>query len=152
MIVRLAGEADVPAAAALERATFSEGADEAMMARMLSDGRHALLLAEEDGALLGYVWYEFVLDEGYVGNLAVAPEHRRKGVGRALAEGMLSDARERGLAFLTLEVRESNAPARALYEKTGFCPAGVRKNYYERPRENGVILTAFFPKEEEKLC
>ncbi|MBQ3275716.1 MAG: GNAT family N-acetyltransferase, partial [Oscillospiraceae bacterium] len=85
-------------------------------------------------------------------NLAVAEDARRRGVGRALTEAMLESARDRGLRFLTLEVRESNAPARALYEKTGFRPAGVRKNYYERPREDGVILTAFFPKEEERKC
>ena len=71
---------------------------------------------------------------------------------RALTEAMLSDAETKGLAFLTLEVRESNAPARALYEKAGFRTAGVRKNYYERPREDAVLMTAAFPKEDEGIC
>ena len=143
---------DIPALAALERACFPEGADEAMLERFLSDGRHRLLVAEEGGALLGYAWYEFVLDEGYVGNVAVAAEHRRRGVGRLLTEDMLSDARAKRLAFLTLEVRESNIPARGLYEKTGFQVVGRRKNYYERPREDAVLMTAVFPKEEETIC
>ena len=143
---------DIPALAALERACFPEGADEAMLERFLSDGRHRLLLAEEDGTLLGYAWYEYVLDEGYVGSVAVAAEHRRRGVGRLLVEDMLSDARALRLAFLTLEVRESNIPARRLYEKAGFRDAGRRKNYYERPREDAVLMTAVFPKEEDTIC
>ena len=152
MTIREARGEDIPALAALERACFPEGADEAQMERLFSDGRHRLLLAEEDGTLLGYAWYESVLDEGYVGNVAVAAEHRRRGVGRLLVEDMLSDARALRLAFLTLEVRESNTPARRLYEKTGFRVAGRRKNYYERPREDAVLMTAVFPKEEETIC
>ena len=152
MKCRLARGEDIPALAALERACFPEGADEAMLERFLSDGRHRFLLAEEDGTLLGYAWYEYVLDEGYVGNVAVAAEHRRRGVGRLLVEDMLSDARAMHLAFLTLEVRESNTPARGLYEKTGFQVVGRRKNYYERPREDAVLITAVFPKEEETIC
>ncbi len=152
MTVREARGEDIPALAALERACFPEGADEAQMERLFSDGRHRFLLAEEDGALLGYAWYEFVLDEGYVGNVAVAAEHRRRGVGRALVADMLSDAASLGLAFLTLEVREGNLPARRLYGRAGFRVAGRRKNYYERPREDAVLMTAAFPKEEETIC
>ncbi len=139
---------DIPALAALARACFPEGADAAMLERLLSDGRHRFLLAEEDGTLLGYAWYESVLDEGYVGNVAVAAEHRRRGVGRALVADMLSDASSLGLAFLTLEVREGNLPARRLYESCGFQTVAVRKNYYERPWEDAVLMTAFFGEEE----
>ncbi|MBQ3276493.1 MAG: GNAT family N-acetyltransferase, partial [Oscillospiraceae bacterium] len=88
MTVRLARGEDIPAVAALERAVFPEGAAEDLLRRMLADGRHVLLLAEEDGEMLGYAWYEFVRDEGDVGNLAVKPRHRRRGAGRALAEAM----------------------------------------------------------------
>ena len=150
--VRPARDEDLPAAAAMERALFPAGCDEALLRRMLADGRHAMLLSEEAGELLGYVWYEFVLDEGYVGNLAVAPERRRQGVGAALAEAMIADAARRGLAFLTLEVRQSNLPARRLYERAGFRAVGERKNYYERPREDAVLMTAAFPKEDEGIC
>ncbi len=137
---RLARGEDIPALAALERACFPEGADEAMLERFLSDGRHRFLLAEEDGTLLGYAWYEFVLDEGYVGNVAVAAEHRRQGVGRALVADMLSDAASLGLAFLTLEVRESNLPAQSLYRALGFLAVGRRKRYYEDNGEDALIM------------
>ena len=151
-VLRAARETDLPSLAALERAIFSWGADEALLRRMLSDGRHEFLIAETDGVLAGYGWYEFVLDEGYVGNLAVAEEHRRRGLGKALTRALLDDARDRGLVFLTLEVRESNLPARRLYEKAGFRTVGIRKNYYERPRENAVLMTVSLSREAEPIC
>ena len=140
--LRPAREGDIPALAAMERAFFPDAPAEDWLLRMLRDGRHVFLLWEEEGSLLGYAWYEFVLDEGSVGDVAVAPEARRRGIGRALTEAMLADAGERGLATLTLEVRQSNAPARALYESCGFREVGRRKNYYEKPREDALLLTA----------
>ena len=140
--LRPAREGDIPALAAMERAFFPDAPAEAWLLRMLRDGRHGFLLWEEEGSLLGYAWYEFVLDEGSVGDVAVAPEARRRGIGRALTEAMLADAGERGLATLTLEVRQSNAPARALYESCGFREVGRRKNYYEKPREDALLLAA----------
>lgn len=148
MEIRSAREEDIPAVAALEAACFTAGADEALLRRMLADESHVILCAGEGGTLAGYAYYQFVADEGYVGNLAVAEEYRRRGVGRALTEAMCRSAREKGLAFLTLEVRESNLPARRLYESCGFCTAAVRKNYYERPREDAVLMTAYFRAEE----
>ena len=85
-------------------------------------------------------WYK----TGYVGNLAVRPDRRRQGLGAALVAAMGAAAREKGLAFLTLEVRESNLPARRLYEKCGFAAVGTRKNYYEKPTENAVLMTRSF--------
>ncbi len=150
-LIRRAGEGDLPALAALERENFPLGADGETMARLMADGRHVFFLAEEDGRAAGYGWYEFVLDEGGVGNLAVRPACRRRGLGRLLTEAMVSDARSRGLAFLTLEVRESNIPARRLYESCGFKTAGVRKNDYEKPAEDAVLMTIPFDK-EATLC
>jgi len=142
MELRLAREADIPAIAALEAATFSDGAGEDMLSRMHRGENAVILCAAEGEALAGYAYFQFVLDEGYVGNVAVAEAFRRRGVGRRLTEAMLAQARERGLSFLTLEVRESNAPARALYAQCGFALAGRRKNYYEKPREDALLLTA----------
>ncbi len=141
--LRPAREEDIPALAEMERAFFPDAPAEDWLLRMLRDGRHVFLLWEDDGRVLGYAWYEFVLDEGSVGDVAVAPEARRRGVGRALTEAMLADARARGLVTLTLEVRQSNAPARALYELCGFREVGRRRNYYEKPREDALLLTAF---------
>ena len=147
MTVRPAAKEDIPAIAAMEAATFPSGASESFLASLI-DGAGAVLAAAEGGALLGYAWYQLVLDEGYVGNVAVAEGCRRQGVGTALVRAMLADAGERGAAFLTLEVRESNAAARRLYERCGFETVGVRRNYYERPREDAVLMTAFFGDEE----
>lgn len=80
--------------------------------------------------------------EGEILNLAVAPAFRRLGVGQAILRQMLSFAAQRGGERVFLEVRESNGPARRLYEKEGFLPCGVRKNYYNHPRENALLLFA----------
>ena len=107
-------------------------------------GRHIFLAAVENGAVLGYVGLEYVLDEGYISNIAVAPAARRRGIADMLLDGLESRARGLGLSFMTLEVRRGNAPARALYEKHGFAVAGERKNYYTRPREDAVLMTLEF--------
>ena len=140
--LRPAREEDIPALAEMERAFFPDAPAEDWLFRMLRDGRHVFLLWEDGGRVLGYAWYEFILDEGSVGDVAVAPEARHRGIGRALTEAMLADARARGLATLTLEVRQSNAPARTLYERCGFREVGRRRNYYEKPREDALLLTA----------
>jgi len=102
-----------------------------------------LAALDDDGIVLGYVGLMFVLDEGYISNVAVAPEERRQGVADALISALVDRTRNK-LAFLTLEVRESNAAAISLYKKHGFEIVGNRKNYYERPRESALLMTLFF--------
>ena len=87
-----------------------------------------ILAAEEGNDLLGYVWARFVLDEGDIGNVAVAPDSRRRGIGAALLKALFAESERRGAAVLQLEVRESNLAARRLYEKNGFEIVGKRKN------------------------
>ena len=149
MIVRPAVPADIPAVAALERREFAAGADEGMLSRLLDSDGGVILAAVENGGLIGCVWACFVLDEGEIGNIAVAPEHRRRGAGEALLTALCAEAERRNAAALLLEVRESNLAARRLYEKTGFETVGKRKNYYEKPVENAILMTKFFPKEAE---
>ena len=79
-------------------------------------------------------------DEGEILNLGVAPRHRRRGVGRALVERTLDGLRSRGVRVVYLEVRESNAAARRLYETMGFAEVGRRGRYSQRPVEDAVIL------------
>ena len=98
-------------------------------------------IAVEGEEILGYMGMSYVLDEGYVYNVAVFPQHRRKGVAQKLIEALTQVSMENELSFLTLEVRESNAAAIALYEKFQFEKAGIRKNFYSQPQENGVIMT-----------
>ena len=98
----------------------------------------------EDGTLLGYAGLLVVLDEGYITNVAVRPAYRRQGIASDLLGVFERFARGHQLTFLTLEVRASNAPAIALYEKYGFQRAGVRPNYYQSPREDAIIMTREF--------
>ena len=141
MEIRQILDTEIAAVARMEGEIFPLGATENMLRTMLTGGSGAVLGAFREGELLGYAWFQSVMDEGYVGNVAVAEPYRRAGIGRALTEAMLALGRERGLAFLTLEVRESNRPARALYEQCGFRAVAVRKNYYEKPREDAVLMT-----------
>ena len=138
MRIEKAGPESVPAIAALERICFpADPWPTDLIARLLP----GFTLAAEDGALLGYLVLSSVLDEGSIDNIAVAPPYRRRGIGDALLADAVRRGREEGLSFITLEVRASNTPAVRLYEKHGFREAGRRRNYYEKPREDAIIMT-----------
>ena len=129
-------------AAEIERLCFSDPWSEKMLAEHLANPCSLTLAAVGDtGRLLGYVGLLAVVDEGYITNVAVRPDCRRQGVASSLLRALEARGRARNLTFLTLEVRQSNAPARALYEKLGYVQAGLRRNYYENPREDAVIMT-----------
>lgn len=135
----------LPRVAALEKVCFPADPWSEQLFRDALDSPHtAILLAEgTDGAILGYAVLSVVLDEGNLDNIAVAPNARRRGVADALLGALTGFGREH-LAVLMLEVRASNAPAIALYEKHGFRPVGRRKNYYTEPREDAVLMTLDF--------
>lgn len=105
-------------------------------------GKGIFLAAVADGLVAGYAGCQTVLDEGYITNVAVRPEFRRQGVAGALLAELLR--RAEGLAFVTLEVRESNAAAIALYEKYGFVRAGMRRGFYRQPTEDALLMTRYF--------
>ncbi len=129
----------------IERQCFSCPWTLDQLRSQLSDDRHVFLAAvAENGAVLGYVGMMFVLDEGYISNVAVAPAYRRQGVADALISALMMRAEELGLAFATLEVRAGNEPAKALYAKHGFVPVGRRKNYYDLPKEDAILMTRFW--------
>lgn len=136
---------DLPAVAALEKTCFpADPWSEALFRDALDNPAVAILLAKgEGGAVLGYAVLSVVLDEGNLDNIAVAPEHRRRGVAGALLGAITGFGREH-LSVLMLEVRASNAPAIALYEKHGFVAVGRRKNYYDAPREDAVLMNLTF--------
>jgi len=129
----------------LEKLCFSLPWTREMLQSQLPDEQHVFLAAEdENGMLQGYVGMMTVLDEGYISNVAVDPVCRRQGIGDALIRELLRRCEERALSFVSLEVREHNEPAIALYRKHGFMPVGLRKNYYEAPRENAIIMTKYW--------
>ena len=141
----------IPQIAALERACFSDPWSENLLEDALFDPQASFIVAqdsEEEGNVLGYAGLHAVLDEGYIDNIAVNPDARRHGVASALLD-VFCRFGAANLAFLTLEVRKSNTAAIALYEKNGFQWAGLRPGYYQHPREDAVIMTREFKKEEE---
>lgn len=134
----------IPQIAALEKTCFSHPWSEELLRQALWNEAAAIVVAEgEDGTVLGYAGVSTVLDEGYIDNVAVNPRFRRQGVADELIAALARFGRAK-LAFLTLEVRASNAPAIALYRKHGFEEAGRRKNYYTKPAEDAVIMTRYF--------
>ncbi len=137
MVIRDARQEDIPAIAALESACFSDPWPEDFIGRWLEK----ILVAEKDGRLLGYAALSDVLDEGSLDSVAVDPAFRRMGTADALLEAVLDRARERKLTFVTLEARAGNGAAIALYAKHGFVQVGRRTNYYERPREDAILMT-----------
>lgn len=143
MEIRDVREGDLEGIALIERECFSVPWTVEQLRIQLRPG-HVFLAACEDGELLGYVGMEYVLDEGYISNAAVARRYRRRGAAGALLRELEARARALGLAFLTLEVRESNLPARALYANSGYAVAGRRRNYYQKPREDAILMTLEF--------
>ena len=135
--------------AELEQICFSDPWSRRMLSEHLENECAATLVAlADDGTILGYAGLLVILDEGYITNVAVRPEYRRQGVAGELLGVFRRFAEGNRLAFLTLEVRESNAAARALYAKYGYKEVGVRKNYYDHPKENAVLMTLEFDRAE----
>ena len=89
----------------------------------------------------GYCGLWSVLGEGNITNMAVAEKYRRNGVAEALMKEMEERGRQKDVTIFFLEVRESNDAARRLYEKMGYEQIGVRKNFYEKPAENAIIMS-----------
>lgn len=129
--------------AELEQACFSEPWSEETLLSAFKTGTK-FFVAVKNNKVLGYLGISCIIDEGYITNVAVFPEYRRLGVASALLNRVFSHARDEGLSFVSLEVRESNEGAIALYEKYGFKTEGKRKNFYTAPLEDALIMTKRF--------
>ena len=129
--------------AEIEERCFSTPWSAAALAEEL-DNPHAVFLVAADGEqVLGYAGMHHIGDEGYIDNVAVAPEARRQGVARLLMAALESYGREHALYRLTLEVRASNAAAIALYKGAGYVCDGVRPNFYRKPTEDAAIYSRY---------
>ena len=126
--------------AQLEKQCFSDPWSEKSIASELDNPLSLWLVAVEAGEVVGYVGSQTVLGETDMMNLAVAPEARRQGTGRALVLALVEALTEKGSRSLMLEVRVSNTPAQKLYESLGFSQVGRRPKYYVNPREDALIL------------
>lgn len=130
----------MPGIAALEAANFSLPWDEASILRELDNRLSLWLTAVEDGIVLGYVGSQTVFEDADILNVCTAPEARRRGVAETLMRELERQLPLRGAEQITLEVRASNLPAIRLYEKLGYRQIGLRRNYYEKPREDALIM------------
>ena len=140
MIIRSMKMEDVPQIACLETICFSDPWSEKSIASELANPLSCWMVAEEQGRVAGYVGSQSVLDAADMMNIAVAPDFRRQGIGKQLIVALMEQLQRRNVIALFLEVRVSNAPAIALYEKLGFEQVGRRPRYYHNPREDALIL------------
>ncbi len=106
-----------------------------------SDNYEYVAAITSEGALVGYAGMQVVLDEAEITNIAVDGQLRNRGIASKLLEALVTLCARRGVKYLHLEVRESNEAARHLYEKKGFEIDGMRKNFYQKPTENAVLMT-----------
>lgn len=128
----------------IENECFSHPWSRRSIESELQNDTSRFLAAVDDGEVIGYIGMSAVIDEGYLFNAAVDSHYRKKGVGSALVRELVTWCQKHDFAFLTLEVRESNAPAIALYSRFGFVRVGERKNYYSDPAENALLMTKYF--------
>lgn len=148
--IRPAVPPDLEAMLRIERASFSDPWSEDAFTTALALERMRVYVAEMnadhqqggdgEAGLLGYVVALVIGPEAEIADLAVAPRARRRGIGRALLERALVELAEEGVRTLYLEVRESNLPARSLYDSYGFDPVGRRRGYYREPLEDALVL------------
>lgn len=134
----------ISAVASLEREYFSHPWSDKSLEEELDNSQAHFLCATADGCVVGYIGVQEIVGEAYITNVAVSERFRRRGIAEKLLEEAERGARERGCVLITLEVRASNAPAKALYIKRGFEKVGTRKNFYSDPREDAEIMTKFF--------
>lgn len=136
--------ADIPEVMAVERAAYSEGWPSTAFERELTSNsvaRYIVFRGAADGAVLGFAGLWLMVDEAHVVTVGVLPECRRRGFGRVLVHGLILVAIDHQMALATLEVRESNEAARALYRRYGFYEVGRRKRYYADNHEDAIIMT-----------
>ena len=101
---------------------------------------HYVVCTDGAGNVLGYIGSRIVLDSADITNVAVRPVYRRRGIARQLVGRMLAQMAEKGVTGVLLEVRESNLPAQNCYAQAGFTVVGRRKNYYELPKEDALLM------------
>ena len=135
-------EEQIPQIAELEKQCFSDPWSEASLRSELSSPVSVWVVAEQQGAVVGYAGAHLVEGDADILNVAASPLLRRQGIGRTVLTALLRELRQRNAASVILEVRESNLPALGLYASLGFRQVGLRPGYYEKPRENALLLRA----------
>ena len=131
---------DIPFVADMEKKIFSMPWSENAFRQALESTNTIYLVAEYENIVVGYCGMYYVMNEADITNVAVDSNYRKNGIAIAMLKEIIAGAKKKGIENVTLEVRESNVPAIKLYEKLGFKESGIRKNFYEKPVENAIIM------------
>ena len=127
--------------AEIEKLCFSEPWSEETIKDELDTPLSRYFVCQAGERVLGYIGTRILFDQCDITNIAVHPDARRGGIATLLLDELIKTVRPMGVEVLYLEVREGNTPARAFYEKSGFVPVGRRKNYYNLPTEDAILMT-----------
>lgn len=149
-MIRKIRQEDVPQIHEIEKRCFAMPWSEESILHDVKENVVArwLVMDDGEGSVLAYAGMWFVLDEAHVCNVAVHPDHRRKGYGRQIFEALQALAKENSMSMMTLEVRRSNIAAQNLYHACGFLDVGYRKRYYEDNKEDALIMYKEFACEQ----
>ena len=140
----------IPQIARIEQLCFTDPWSEALLESELDAPLARYFIYEEDGQVLGYIGTRMIFDACEIANVAVDPAHRRKGIALALYRALEEECRLRNIIQLDLEVRASNLGAQEFYRFCGFTNVGKRRNYYESPREDAILMSRLLGNEEEQ--
>ena len=140
VIIEMASE-HVSSLAQIEKQCFSTPWSQNALAEELENPNARFFVALCGEQVAGYIGAHNIVGEVYITNVAVAPDYRRQSVATQLIERLVEISRAENAEFITLEVRENNTSAQALYEKQGFGVVGKRKAFYENPREDAILMT-----------
>ena len=140
-MIREMQDRDMEAVLAIEAQSFSSHWTHQQMIYELHENTFAsLFVFEESGVVLGYIDYWITFDTCQLASIAVSREARRKGIAKALMDQMIQMAQKKYCSVISLEVRVSNEPAKALYQRYGFVEASIRKNYYSDNHEDAILM------------
>lgn len=140
MLIRKMTEKDVPQVAALEAANFSMPWSEQAFYEQLEKNNVLYMVAEKEGQIIGVCGYMESYGEADICNVSVDKAYNNRGVATTMLKDLMAEGSRRGISAFTLEVRAGNAAAIHLYEKMGFMKEGLRRGFYERPREDAIIM------------
>ena len=140
LVIRQGTLSDVQAIMALEQGSIEHPWESKAIETLITDSNKTCLIAELDGTIAAYVGAESVLDESNIGNIVTHKAFRGRGIATRLFDALLKELKEQGIAKVFLEVEHDNAPAIALYEKSGFTKYGHRRDYYG-PGKDAVLMS-----------
>ena len=139
--VRSIKETDVESVAKMEKLYFTDAWSEKSILETMQQAQAFVLVAEENEEIIGYCIVYFALDEAEIARIAVDASRRKQGVGQELLRATCRVGIQQGIERLLLDVRESNSAALNLYRSFGFVEDGIRKNFYENPKEHAVLMS-----------